>query len=294
MKNRRFNFKPAEFVLILLILFSGINLGFSSGSFVLNLKTAGFTVFSSIQKGIGAVTGTAGNFFSSIHDLVNLKEEYDELKQKLADYEFMQKTNTTLRAENDTLRELLGFAKSSEYRTVSARIIARDPDTLYSAITINKGAKHGIKKGMCVIAIQNGSTGVVGKIVTVGYLTSMIMPVYDRHCNISARIQNTRDSGLISGNGTQGSFLKLRYIRKRYIEELSIGDLVMTSGENDNYVREIPIGRISKITDIEYDTSLDIEVDPVIDFSRLENVIAIDLDEENQMKEPVEEKAGND
>ncbi|MBP5284006.1 MAG: rod shape-determining protein MreC [Treponema sp.] len=294
MKNRRFNFRPTEFILIVLVLFSGINLGFSSGSFVLNFKTAGFTVFSAIQKGIGSVTGAVGGFFTSIKELSNLKEEYDVLKEKLADYEFMQKTNTTLRAENDTLRELLGFAKSSEYRTVSARIIARDKDTLYSAITLNKGAKHGIKKGMCVIAIQNGSTGVVGKIVTVGYLTSMIMPVYDRHCNISARIQNTRDSGLMSGNGTQESFLKLRYIKKRYIEDLSIGDLVLTSGENDSYIRDIPIGRISKITDIEYDTSLDIEVDPVIDFSRLENVIAIDLDEENPMKQDSLEGAEND
>ncbi|MBP5251107.1 MAG: rod shape-determining protein MreC [Treponema sp.] len=288
MKRKFFNFKPAEFVLTILLLFSGINLGFSSGSFVLNFKRLGFSVFSAVQKGVVAVTGAAGDFFSSIHDFINLREEYNILVEKLEDYEYMQKTSTALRIENEYLREQLDFAKKSEYKSIAAQIIARDPNALYSGITLNKGSKHGIKKGMCVLAIQNGNLGVVGKIVTVGYITSMVMPLYDNNCSISSRIQNTRDIGIVTGNGAQDNFLTLHYIRKRYIEDFNIGDIIVTSGENGNYLRDVPIGRIAEIKDIKYDNTLDIKIDPVIDFERLENVMALDLssplqhEEENQ------------
>ena len=76
----------------------------------------------------------------------------------------------------------------------------------------------------------------------------------------------------------------MRYIRKRVLEELHYGDIVVTSGENNNYMRDIPLGTISKITVVDYDTSLDIELTPIIDFSRLENVIVVNLREINDAR----------
>jgi rod shape-determining protein MreC len=58
--------------------------------------------------------------------------------------------------------------------------------------------------------------------------------------------------------------------------ELQYGDIVVTSGENGNYIRDIPLGTISKITTVDYDSSLDIELFPVVDFSKLENLIVVD------------------
>ena len=71
--------------------------------------------------------------------------------------------------------------------------------------------------------------------------------------------------------------LTMRYIKKRVLEELHFGDIIVTSGETENYMRDIPIGSISKITVLDYDASLDIEITPIIDFARLENVIVTDL-----------------
>ena len=65
------------------------------------------------------------------------------------------------------------------------------------------------------------------------------------------------------------------------MEEVNYGDTIVTSGENGNYLRDITIGTISKITVLDYDSSLDIEVVPIIDFSRLESVIVADLKELN-------------
>ncbi len=266
----------AEIILAFLLLFNGVMLGFSSGGFVINFNKLGFTVVSSLQKGSYAVGSTIARFFTSIHQIAVLQKEYNELTEKLKDYEYMQRNNAEIRKENERLREQLQFASDSEYKNIAAQIIGRDPDNLYSGITINKGSRQGIVKGMPVIAIQSGNVGIVGKIVEVGLGTAMIMPIYDAKCNISARIQNTRDLGIISGNGSHDSHLKLQYISKRALDDLNHGDIIVTSGENGNYMKDTPIGRISKISVLDYDSSLDIEVDPVIDFLRLENVLVID------------------
>lgn len=275
-------FRFPEFLLAILVLLSGIMLGFSSGGFIINLKKVGFTVVSGIEKGVYSVGSSIKGIVTSAYDAKNLKKEYKSLTKKLQDYEYFQRNNVEIRKENDRLKEQLGFAKSLSQKNHVAQIIGRDPDSLYSGITINKGSRHGIRKGMPVIAIQNGSVGVVGKIVTVGAGTSILMPVYDTQCNISSRVQNTRDLGLVNGNGNQDGVLSMKYIKKRVLNELNYGDIIVTSGENDNYMRDIPVGTISKITVLDYDSSLDIELTPVIDFSRLETVLVVELFEENE------------
>ena len=110
------------------------------------------------------------------------------------------------------------------------------------------------------------------------------MPIYNVKNIVSVRIQNTRDLGLVSGLGTQNQPLLLQHIRKRVMEELSYGDVVVTSGENDNYMRDIPVGTITKITALDYNSSLNIELTPIIDFARLENVIVVNQKELNDRK----------
>ncbi len=269
---------------IILVLFSGTCLGLSSGGFILDFKQLGFSIFSSVQKGVYTITSGVQNFFISIKELKNLKAEYEILTEKLKDYEYLQRNNAEITKENERLKEQLGFASSLAQKNISATVIGRDPNSMYSAITINKGTQHGIKKNMPVIAIQNGTVGLVGKIVSVGLTTSMVMPVYDLQCNVSSRIQHTRDIGIISGLGSADAPLIMRYIKRRVQSELQYGDLVVTSGENDNYMRDIAVGYISKVTVLDYDSSLEIEIVPTINFSRLENVLVVDLHKKNDME----------
>ncbi|GMO18974.1 MAG: hypothetical protein Ta2A_26800 [Treponemataceae bacterium] len=103
------------------------------------------------------------------------------------------------------------------------------------------------------------------------------MPVYDEKCNVSARIRTTRDVGMVHGGGSSDEPLKMQYIRKRMLEELQHGEVIVTSGENGNYLRDIPIGTISKITPVDYDSSLDIELSPILNFSQLTTVMVVDM-----------------
>ncbi|WP_288583710.1 rod shape-determining protein MreC [uncultured Treponema sp.] len=285
MARRSFSFSFAEFVFLILLFLSGLALAFSGGGFVVNFQRVGFSVVTSLQKAVYSVCDGVSGVFTAVAELKSLKAENQELKEKLKNYEFLQRNNTEIRKENERLREQLQFATHIEQKNFPAQIIGRNPDNIYSGITINKGSRSGIKKGMSVIAVQNGTTGLVGKIVTVGLETSLVMPVYDSKCVVSSRIQNTRDIGLVNGSGNANSPLQMKYIKKRVLSELNFGDIVVTSGETDNYVADIPVGTITNIMVVEYDSSLNIEITPVVDFARLETVIVTDLKEPNPLLE---------
>lgn len=284
----KFKFRFQELLFIILVVASSVMLSFSSGGFIINFKNVGFTIFSTIEKGVATVSFYVKDAIDGVVKLVNLSKEYDELTEKLKDYEYMQRTNAAIRKENARLKEQLGFADSIQQKTIPANIISRGADNLHTTLIIDKGSKDGIKKNMSVVAIQNGSIGVVGKVVSVGYNTAQIMNIFNSSCSISARMQNTRDIGLVTGNGTEDKPLSMKYIKKRVISELHFGDIVVTSGENGNYVKEIPIGTISKVSILDYDTSLDIEIEPVINFSRLESVMVVSNTEMKSQKEEKE------
>lgn len=276
------SFKLSLVVFFILVLLSGVMLALSSGGFIVSVKDVGFSVLSAGQKGLNTVISGVGNGISAVRELAELKESYNKLVQQLEDYEYLQRNNAEIRKENEMLREQLQISKSIVNKNYVAQIIGRDPDSLYSVITVNKGSRNGIKKNMPVIAVQNGDIGLVGKVVTVGPFTSQIMPIYDFQCNVSARIQHTRDIGLVVGQGNSDIPLQMQYIKKRVLNELQYGDVIVTSGENENYLKDIPIGNITKIRTVDYDSSLIIEVTPIIDFSRLENVMIVDIKSEQE------------
>lgn len=280
-----FRIRFPEFILIGLILISSVMLAFNSGSFVINFKKVGFSVVSTIEKGVHSVVDGVSDTFNAVSELRKLKKDYNDLLIKLDKYEEMQRTNADIRKENERLKEQLDFAVSLDEKNIPSRIISRDLDNAYSYLTIDKGSVNGIRKNMQVIAFQNGNQGLVGKVVQVGTFTSQIMPIYNINNMVSARIQNTRDLGLVNGLGSQDQPLMMQYIRKRVAESLNFGDIIVTSGENDNYMRDIPIGYISKITVVDYNSSLNIELTPIIDFARLETVIVINQKELNDRKQ---------
>jgi rod shape-determining protein MreC len=259
-------------VLALLVFVSFLLLVISTKSLAGVPERVGFTVFSFFQR---VFTGT-GNFISetinSVNELRQLRANYDEAIGKLEQYQNLERGYSELKSENLRLKEQLGFARESEFRALSAEIIARDPENLSSTMVVDKGSADGVRKNLPVIAYQGGIRGVVGKIVDVGLSSSIILPVYDPNCYVAARLAKSRYEGLIHGQGSSDNPLILRYVKKRAKDEIQYGDLVITTGYESLYPKDLTIGRISRLLYREYETSVDFEVEPVIDFSRIEYV----------------------
>ena len=180
-----------------------------------------------------------------------------------------------LRRENATLREQLGLSQALPLPRIAAGVIAKDHDNLFSTITINKGARHGVRIDMPVVAWQGDLEGLVGKVVAVGRGSSQVLPLYDPSCQVSARLDESRYEGLASGQGNDRATLVMRYVKKIAADRIEYGDLVVTAGLGGLYPAGINVGRVRDIRAETYETSLTLEVEPVIDFDRLEYVFVL-------------------
>jgi|GEM_PF-82921 len=242
-------------------------------------EEVGISVLGFFQRGFSAVADFFSDTVSSIAELKRLKKDYDALSQKLEEYTKLERDYADLRQENERLKEQLGFADRLVYQKISARIIAKDPENLYASIVINKGSEAGIRKNMPVVAFQNGQEGLVGRVVEVGRGSSIVVPLYDSSSHIAGRLANSRLEGLVSGRGTVDETLVMRYVNKRAKDESQFGDLVVTSGYESIYPPEIAIGRIKRFRTLDYETSIEIDIEPVLTFSSLEYVFVIKTEE---------------
>ena len=101
LRKPQFLLKPSLFVLVLLLLISSIMLALSTGGFIVNFKTVGFSALSALQKGTRAVYSSVTGVVSAVQEIRVLREEYQRLTQRLENYEYMQQSNAEIRRENE-------------------------------------------------------------------------------------------------------------------------------------------------------------------------------------------------
>jgi len=264
------------YVFVSLVIVSILLLMFSSGNFIFHIKNTGLSLFSGIRGGIYEFTSMVSRTVLSVKELAELRKEHAELLKQLERYEELERSNAEIYQENIRLREQLGFAQTLRYKRIPAQISGRDPNNLFSAVLINKGSFAGVKQDMTVVAWQNGTQALVGKVIQIGAFESLVMPVYDNNALVSSRLSVTRYEGIVEGQGNQETPLLMRFVPKRARDEINIGDIVVSSGMGGVFPSEINIGRVNKIFSPEYETTLEIEILPMIDFSRLEYVYLIE------------------
>ena len=256
-------------------------------------ESLGLTVFGFFQRGFAAVGGFVSDSFSSIAELRRLRENYQELSAKLERYTNMERGLAELREENKRLKEQLDLSQEISYQRIAAKIVAKDPENFYSTITIDKGIGDGIRKNMPVIAFQDGMEGLVGRVTEVGRGTSKIVPLYDPKSFVAARFAGgSRTDGLVGGQGSPEEPLLMRFVKKRAKDEIQFGDLVVTTGYESVYPPEVSVGRVKKVRVLDYQTSIDIELDPVLDFSRIEYVFVVKPEQADPEADPAAPAAG--
>lgn len=277
MNRRKSRFDISLFVILLFV--SSILLWTSTGEFIVNFRNVGFSVASSFENVVFSIHSFFTGTVTSIMELSSLKEKYNELTEKLNKYEILENSTQTLKKENEELRKLLGFSNRIKTHNIVAEIIGLDPNNLYYGILINRGLKHGVKKNMPVIAFEKGELALVGKIMTVGAFSSVVLPLYDDRCFIAAKMEESRHRGIVGGQGSSSLPLIMRYVKKRVKDEVKVGDIIVTSGLDDTsmFPKNIPIGYISKIAVHDYETSLELFVEPMVNFSTLEYVFVLDV-----------------
>lgn len=265
--------------LIVIVVACLVSLGVNTDSLSLRPKEVGQSVMGAFQQAVSAVGGFLLRTVASVAELRDLRAQYDGVVDQLREYERVAGDVAALRDENARLRQALNFSENIRIGNIPARVIAKEPGFFFSGLTINRGRASGVRRDMPVIANQNGIQGLVGRVREVGLTSSVVMPVFDPESFVAARLQRSRHEGLIGGKGMATNSLSMRYVAKSARSQISTGDLVITSGMRSIYPEGIYVGTVDAIRGEAYETSLQIEILPVVDFGRLEYVFVLGVPE---------------
>jgi len=229
----------------------------------LQLITPFFKTGSNVQEGITQIT-------RDIRTLEQLEEEVQNLRLQNRELQAINQLLRDLEAENNTLRASLEFQQRSVYQLLSARVIRENPSAWWHTIQIDRGERDGLIPEMPVLTEK----GLVGKISTVAPNTATVLLLLDESCQVAALVDNTTEQGILGGSRTGDALsptLLLRFLAKS--ADIRPGQAVVSSGAGGVFPPGIPLGTIRTFRIRELNAEA--EVDPAVDFSKLDSVFIV-------------------
>lgn len=231
------------------------------------------TLASPLQSTSSKVSGATSGFFQQIWNFRSTAAENEQLKERLAKAEAELHAARQAEAENERLKSLLDLREKSDIKSITARVIARDPSIWFNTITINRGSTSGVEVNMPVVT----GGGVVGRVITVSPWASQVMLLTDEKAGAGAVVGQLGQSGAL-GSVRGRADLGVGVIEMRYVsglEKVEVGDYVMTTGQDGIYPPGLNIG---KVVDVKKGTATQahqILIQPGAQLDHLEDVAVL-------------------
>ena len=206
-------------------------------------------------------------------DVERLKSENSELKEQILLQNARLSQMEYLKNENDKLTSLLQMDnKYTDFSTLGARIIAKDPGNWYNTFIIDKGSDDGVAKNMAVLSGE----GLVGRIKECGRNYSKVVAIIDDTNSISGQSIRTEDIGYVTGDLSNLGCCKMEYIN--FDAEIIEGDEIVTSNLSTIFPPGLKIGYVKNIHTDTNGLTKYAQIEPVVDFQHIENVLVINED----------------
>ncbi|PYS42883.1 MAG: rod shape-determining protein MreC [Acidobacteria bacterium] len=201
------------------------------------------TIAYPIQRGASAIGGWFSRAFGSIGELRGASAENQQLRQQVAQMETELRDTRQRAAEAERLEKLLNLNEASQYKTVAAQVVGRDPSLWFDSLQIDKGRFAGIEVNMPVIT----SDGIVGRVVSTSPWSAQVMLATDEKSGAGAVVGQLGQSnamGSVKGLGERG-LLEMRYVSG--LEKVQTGDIVTTTGQDGIYPPGYKIGEVVEV-----------------------------------------------
>ena len=232
------------------------------------IKAALEAVISPIAQTIDSA-GSEGNATAVERELAVVKAERD---RALAE-------NAELKAGQREMEQLRLQAKLQQdrptWKMLQARVVGSDPTGQQLFMSIDKGSRDGIEKGMAVVA---QGPNYIGQITEVWERTAKVMLIIDVSQTVGARLDGGAD-GVVYGLSRRGGWLDLRYLDRD--ASLEQGELVLTNDSPALRTARVPggliIGKIdnTKITRDPQADSQTVQVIPLVNYEKLQVVTVV-------------------
>jgi len=224
-------------------------------------------IVSPVQESLTNSQKNISTFWENYLAIVNTSKENAVLKRTVSRLESDLISLEEIRKENLRLKKLLHFSDEEEHKPIMAQVVGWDSANEFKVIRLNKGSKHGIKLMSPVITDQ----GLVGYIFRVTESYSDVLTILDQNNRVDIVVERTRTHGIVEGVLNYKCILK--YVMSR--ESVEVGDKLITAGVGGIYPKGIKVGMITNINRENYGMTLSIEVNPSVDFDKLEEVLVL-------------------
>ncbi len=150
---------------------------------------------------------------------------------------------------------------------VTASVLARDPAPGRDLLLINRGLQEGLRVGQPVLGA--GAT-LVGVVAQTDDHRSRIRLLTDRDSAIAVLVQGSRTPASLVGTGTS-----LRLDLVPHGAPIAGGDVVLSSALGGLLPPGLLAGKVTRVASAPQDLLETIEVEPLSDFARLEQVLVL-------------------
>ena len=229
------------------------------------------TVMYPVQRGASGALNWVGGLFGNFGELRRAASENQQLRQQVDQMEAELRETRERAAQAERLGQLFKLTSTSQYKTVVARVIARDPSMWFDSVTIDKGRLAGVEVNMPVIT----AGGIVGRIISTSPLSAQVMLITDEKSGVGAVIGQLGQSnalGSIKGMGENG-LLDMRYVSG--LEKVQSGDAVMTTGQDAIYPAGYKVGEVVEVRPGSAAQSQLIHIRPSAELDRLKEVAVL-------------------
>jgi rod shape-determining protein MreC len=214
------------------------------------------------------VTGTLYSRVNELNSYLSLKEVNDSLASENA--RLQSKLKASYYADTLAKQTITDSAYKQQYTYTEAKVINNSVNKRNNYITIQKGSKDGIVKGMGVIC----NTGVVGKVIYTSQHLSIVQSLLHKDAKVSAMLADTKDIGSLVWGDDLNPHVGLLMDVPNHVKP-RIGQWVVTSTYSDLYPAGIPLGKVSNLHAKGGGFFLNMEVNLSVDFSKLQYVYVV-------------------
>lgn len=229
------------------------------------------SVVSPIQRGASGIGNWIGGFFGGVGELRRASVENQHLRAQVEQMQTELRNTREKAAEAERLEKLLNLSTQVDFKTVAARVIARDSSIWFDSVSIDKGRSSGVQINMPVVT----SGGIVGRVVSTGPFSAQVMLITDEKSGAGAVVGQLGQSnaiGSIRGLGKSG-LLDMRYVSG--MEKVQLGETVFTTGQDGIYPPGFSIGQVVEVRAGSATQTQVIHIRPSAGVDRLKEVVVL-------------------
>lgn len=235
-----------------------------------------------VTKDVGTVVlkvvSAPFNFISDTIDSIveknDLYDKYKELKNKEEQVDAIISQNDNLRNEVNKLKETLDLNSIlSDKVYMNATVVTRNIGYWYDEITIDKGSKNGIEKGMAVV----NPKGLIGQITKVSNYSSTVKLLSNENMSDKISVKIKVNDGYVYGLISQYDSKTNTYTVEGISENVDINKNadVVTTGMGTIFPSGLMVGKVEKVTTDNFDLSKVVEVKAAVNFDDLDYVTVL-------------------